>query len=123
MCRKGGESVDHLLLHCEVARRLWNEVFSRLDLGWVMPETVVGALASWTVLRGNNQIKALWKMIPICIMWCVWQERNERMSEDKERSMEELKAFFFRTLCAWAIAVNFNGQDLHDSLFLLLLRS
>ncbi|KAG7958106.1 hypothetical protein I3843_10G002800 [Carya illinoinensis] len=101
MCRKGGggESVDHLLLHCEVARGLWNEILSQLDLGWVMPETVVAVLASWTDLRGIQQIKAIWKMIPICIIWCVWQEHNEGTFEDKERSMEELKDFFYRTLC------------------------
>ncbi|KAG6729257.1 hypothetical protein I3842_01G018300 [Carya illinoinensis] len=116
MCKKGGESVDHLLLHCEVARGLWNEILSRLDLGWVMPESVVAVLDCWTDLRGIQQIKAMWKMIPICIMWCIWQERNERTFEDKERSMEELKAFFFRTLCTWAIAVNFNGQTFHDFL-------
>ncbi|KAG2720879.1 hypothetical protein I3760_02G054900 [Carya illinoinensis] len=116
MCRKGGESVDHLLLHCEVVRGLWNEVFRRLDLGWVMPDSVVAAIASWTGLRGNNQIKAIWKMIPICIMWCIWKERNERTFEDKERSLEELKVFFFRTLCTWAIAISFNGQSLHDFL-------
>jgi hypothetical protein len=31
MCKKNGESVDHILLHCEVGNALWN-VFS-IDLG------------------------------------------------------------------------------------------
>ncbi|KAG6730525.1 hypothetical protein I3842_01G084500 [Carya illinoinensis] len=114
MCRNRGESVDHLLVHCEVARGLWNEIFSSLELGWVMPETVVAILASWTDLKGIQQIKLIWKIIPIYIMWCVWQERNEQTFENKERSMEELKAFIFRTLCTWAIAINFNGQNFHD---------
>ena len=116
MCKGGGEAVNHLLLHCEVARALWNEVFQRMDLAWVMPESVVDILACWTFIRGGHQIKEIWKMIPICIMWCLWQERNERTFEDKERSMEELKIFFFRTLCTWAIAVDFNGMELHDFL-------
>ncbi|KAG7970882.1 hypothetical protein I3843_07G107800 [Carya illinoinensis] len=94
MCRKRGESVNHLLIHCKVARRLLNEVLGRMDLVWAMPETVVGVLASWKNMRGNQQIKAVWKMIPICIMWCLWRERNDRTFEHKERLMEELNFFF-----------------------------
>jgi hypothetical protein len=37
MCKRHGESVDHLLLHCEVAGALWNTIFSRFGLSWVMP--------------------------------------------------------------------------------------
>ena len=33
-----------------------------------------------------------------------------------ERSMAELKMLFFRTLCTWAIAVDFNGMDFHEFL-------
>jgi hypothetical protein len=32
MCKKNGESVDHLLLHCDAACVLWNAIFSRLSL-------------------------------------------------------------------------------------------
>jgi hypothetical protein len=32
MCRRNGESVDHLLLHCEVAGALWDVFFSRFGL-------------------------------------------------------------------------------------------
>jgi hypothetical protein len=37
MCKKNGESVDHLLLHCEVAAWLWNYVFTLFGVEWVMP--------------------------------------------------------------------------------------
>ncbi|KAG6694688.1 hypothetical protein I3842_09G061500 [Carya illinoinensis] len=116
MCKGAGESVEHLLLHCDTARSLWNEVFGRLDMAWVMPKTVEAALSCWASLRGRQPIKAIWKMIPLCIMWCLWQERNERTFEDQARSMEELRALFFRTLCSWAIAVDFNGMALHEFL-------
>jgi hypothetical protein len=27
MCKKSGESIDHLLLYCEIARDLWSSLF------------------------------------------------------------------------------------------------
>lgn len=32
LCKKNGEFVDHLLLHCEVTRVLWDEIFLRVDI-------------------------------------------------------------------------------------------
>ena len=46
MCKKDGESIDHLLLHCHVARELWNMVFNLFGVHWVMPCDVVDLLAS-----------------------------------------------------------------------------
>jgi hypothetical protein len=45
MCKRNGESVDYLLLHCEVARALWNAVFSHFGLSWVMSLQVVDLFA------------------------------------------------------------------------------
>jgi hypothetical protein len=41
MCKKSRESIDHLLLHCEMASVLWNSIFSLVGLAWVMPSCVV----------------------------------------------------------------------------------
>jgi len=37
MCKKHGESVDHLLLHCDVARVVWSFFYSLFGVEWVMP--------------------------------------------------------------------------------------
>ena len=47
MCKKDGELVDHLVLHCEVAHALWCNIFSRLGLPWVMPSCVLDLCACW----------------------------------------------------------------------------
>jgi hypothetical protein len=39
MCKSSEETVDHLLLHCEIASTLWDAMFSRFGLAWVMPKT------------------------------------------------------------------------------------
>jgi hypothetical protein len=44
MCESDGESIDHLFLHCGVARTLWNAIFSRFGLCWVMPSSVQGVV-------------------------------------------------------------------------------
>lgn len=35
MCLHDAETVDHLLLHCEVAQFLWNSILSWFDCSWV----------------------------------------------------------------------------------------
>ena len=39
-----------------------------------------------------------WRMIPHCLMWVVWRERNTYTFEGNERSIHELKLLFFWTL-------------------------
>jgi hypothetical protein len=37
LCKKSGETVDHLLLHCKIASALWNSIFGLFGLAWIMP--------------------------------------------------------------------------------------
>lgn len=46
LCKSDGESVDHVLLHCSVARGLWSYVLCMLN-SWVMPRRVVDVLRCW----------------------------------------------------------------------------
>lgn len=45
MCKRDGETVDHLLLHCLIARDFWDLVFSMFGVAWVMPRGVLELLA------------------------------------------------------------------------------
>ncbi len=44
MCRCNGESLDRLLLHCSMARVLWNFVFQSFGIEWVISEEVMELL-------------------------------------------------------------------------------
>jgi hypothetical protein len=37
MCKSEEESVDYLLLLCEMASAFWNTIFSLVVLAWIMP--------------------------------------------------------------------------------------
>jgi hypothetical protein len=103
MCKKDGESIDHLLLHCEVAHALWCNIFSRLGLSWVMPRCVSDLCACWCS-SGRTRSAVVWKMMPICIFWTLWRERNNRCFEDVESSMEVIIASFLYSLYLWTAA-------------------
>jgi hypothetical protein len=47
MSKKNGESMDHFLLHCEIAEALWDVFFNRFGLFWVMPRRAVDLYACW----------------------------------------------------------------------------
>jgi hypothetical protein len=85
MCKRSGESVDHLLLHCDVAYAMWSALFSRFGLSWVMPLRVLNLFACWWTY-GRPRSAVVWKMVPTLILWCVWKERNDRCFDDLERS-------------------------------------
>jgi hypothetical protein len=46
MCKRNQKTINHLLLHCEVARELWVSMFHHFNVEWVVPRRVVELLTS-----------------------------------------------------------------------------
>jgi hypothetical protein len=101
LCELDGESVDHLLLHCRLANALWNVIFSQFGLCWVMLGLVRELFACWWT-GGRSRSVVVWKMVPLCLMWCIWRECNARYFEDTSRSFEEILHSFLFILYTWA---------------------
>lgn len=49
MCRKVVESVDHLFIHCEVAKSLWELIFHLFGIKWVLPSSSHDLISNWWV--------------------------------------------------------------------------
>ena len=101
LCKTAAESVDHLFLHCNLAKDLWDSVLSSFGVSWVMPCQVRLLVDCWQGGLGRQRNSLIWKAIPHCLMWCLWRKRNLRSFEDLEMSFPALKLLFFRTLIEW----------------------
>ena len=105
LCKRSGKSVDHLLLHCSVARELWCMVFGVFGMQWVMPATVLGHFSGWPVHLGQQRNLTVWQLVGYCVLWCLWRERNAHHFEDKERTLPKIKLLFFHTLFEWVVGL------------------
>ena len=76
LCKESGESSDHLLLHCKVARELWDLVFVLFGVQWVTPRTILDLFSNWQGPSGSRMTTMVWRVVPHCVFWCVWRERN-----------------------------------------------
>ena len=112
MCKRNGESVNHLLIHCPLAFDLWFMVSTLFGIHWIMSKTVVELLACWQGKFGRHRNAAIWMVVPHCLMWCIWQERNNRHFEDLERSVSDLKLFFLQSLLDWVAVLGFHSFSL-----------
>ena len=46
----------------------------------------------------------IWNMLPICVFWRIWRERNNRCFENLESYMEEILASLLYSLYLWNAA-------------------
>jgi hypothetical protein len=104
MCKKHGESVDHLLLHCDVARVVWSSFYNLFGVEWAMPSSVLDLLSGWSTLLGHGLVLRIWKQVPSCGLWGLWRERNSRLFEDMEVSVGALCRNVLKMFYLWVSA-------------------
>ena len=114
LCKRNGESINHLFLHCPVTIGLWHKLFNLAGLAWVPPRSIEDMLVVAFKGLGNSlRGKTLWQITCLTLLWMVWQERNNRIFEDKGRTEEMLwdLILFFSSLWASCTAA-FRGVPL-----------
>lgn len=103
MCQCYKEMVDHLLIHCDGAYQLWSFVF------WYF------GVSAWSVdwvdeLVGEHSFD-IWNLIPLCLVWCIWRERNICTFEHVESSGDQLLASFVGTSYDWSQIWELTSSD------------
>ena len=99
-----------MLLHCEKAYRMWSLVFRSFGISWVLPRSVANTLFGWGNWFGKHS-SSNWNLVLLCLMWCIWRERNWRTFEDMESSDDQLLASFSSSLFDWFRAWGLTSGD------------
>ena len=69
-------------------------------IDWVMPGLVEELLFCWFYWLGKHS-SDIWDLVPGCLIWTIWSERNQRAFEDEEKIVFQLLEFCQRTLFDW----------------------
>ena len=109
MCKDDDESVDHLFIHCRAARVFWSLVFRSVGIDWVLPNRISDLLFGWWNWFGKSS-SSVWNLIPSCLMWTIWRERNSHTFEIKETVVDKLLEIFFGVLYDWSWAWGFTSS-------------
>ena len=64
---------------------------------------LLGLFEAWQGQFAWHRHIDVWRLVPHCLMWCIWCERNARSFKDCERSLLEIKSFFLHTLFEWSV--------------------
>ncbi|WMV47091.1 hypothetical protein MTR67_040476 [Solanum verrucosum] len=77
--------------HRRISRLSKKKKKKKGGISWSMPGNIKEALACWN--RDGNQSghRKRWKIVPACIWWTIWLERNQRCFENKSCSMVKMK--------------------------------
>jgi hypothetical protein len=93
MCKRNKELVDHLFI---VMWLLLFGVFffNCFGMSWVMCIRVIYLYDCWWSFDRPRSV-AVRKMVPMCVLWCLWEEMNDRNFEDRERFMGYIICWLF----------------------------
>ena len=89
--------MDHLFIFCPLAHSMLMHMLQLFGIDWVMPGSVVDLLCCWHHWLGKYN-SDIWNLVPGCLMWTIWFERNWRSFEDIEKSIAQLLDLCQRTL-------------------------
>ena len=93
------ETNNHLFLHCRVTIQMWRMVYIISQEPWVMPEHTADLLSCWK--KREKDTKKWWSIVPACVWWAIWRERNLRCHENITNTMQKVKENCINMFLFW----------------------
>ena len=103
MCCKVEEDLDHLLWHCELASRVWDDFLQTFGLSYARHRDVRGMIEEFHLNPPCGERGLfLSRTCVYAIFWVLWDERNMRVFSGVERGSEEIWSVTRYHISIWA---------------------
>ena len=101
LCCSEEELIDHILIHCTMARVLWELLFAIFGVTWVLPLSIRETFIGWHGSFVGKKRKKAWMIAPLCLFWTVWKERNKIVFDNEELLIQRMKNSFVCNFWSW----------------------
>ncbi|CAL5421767.1 unnamed protein product [Camellia sinensis] len=118
LCKSGAETINHVLLSCQVAWSVWSAILKWWDVQGALPDSVEAVLDWWAGVRFTKKARLMWKALPMVVMWSLWNHRNECLFRDVAPSGEGVSDMVKVRMAFWFKEVYKDCRfSVHDFIF------
>lgn len=90
LCLQAEESVDHRLLNCKLAQRMWVAVRQAFGYHWVMPKRILDLFLVWNLDAVSRRGLIMWKFSFLAVFWSLWKEMKLQCFEGRSSHWQAL---------------------------------
>ncbi|KAG5551755.1 hypothetical protein RHGRI_009990 [Rhododendron griersonianum] len=101
VCNTEEETPNHLLLLCNGARRVWNDMMAWWHIAWVCPPTLKTLFLYWDDSAFKNFEKVCWQATFYAAVWTIWLCRNDAVFKNKAWEVEEVVDLVKTRVALW----------------------
>ena len=99
-CADVPETTNRLFLHCDLARNVWLNLMTWLDLSFVIPPNLFIHWECWSGGPFHKKVRNGLRMIWEARIWVIWKVRNDRIFNNViarwDELVEEVKVLSWR---------------------------
>lgn len=100
-CNVEEETPNHLLLLCNVARKVWDEVMVWWNLVWVSPASIKNLFLFWEGFKFKNLAKSCWQATFYAVLWTIWLCRNDTVFNNKAWEVDDIMDLVKTRMAVW----------------------
>lgn len=101
-CKSEPESTRHVLLLCHFSWHIWAAMLKWWGFVGALPDAVEKVLIWWDGAKVRKSERALWKSVPLAVLWSIWKLRNECKFKHSNPSLVEVIELIKIRVAIWA---------------------